>query len=486
MSPRRALKPSVLDLESRLLLSADNPSTHHLFHHHPLPPTSGLSTSVAGHEALASAEITRDRRAHHVNVFGVSTGNSNHSPSIHRRARTHGAGSIRIASAGPVPNLIPKNSPTLVEDPQHLGVFFVDLNQNHTVPVGTVLSYGVSAPYGSPSITMIEWDGAPDYGTYFGDSYSSVAATSMEMATNYTPPGQWLPDTSFQFLVGPVQQNYTINVNVKYSDGTEGSAVIEFSSVAPTVTLSDTPSDKSAITVGSADPTKVTYGNPTGVPGISFTAQTTAAADFGGDFMYLQTVAPARLALMPGNTFLKPDIHGSGPLIDNIDPNPKGQVIFPNITPLAYGYITNPQGTPGNQAAVDGWTLAAGKPATYLTNDTPGLTAPAGSVELMVGSRQANPYESYEMYVMYKPNMVGVNANWVALAVAPWGWAVDAAKNTATNLWSRISSDTSTTTAGGAYYANPTPGQAAMNASEYFPSWTDRTSDLVQRSWIPG
>ena len=184
--------------------------------------------------------------------------------------------------------------------------------------------------------------------------------------------------------------------------------------------------------------------------------------------MILQTIDVQRFTSSFDGRFhyYKQTARGSGPAIDNAFRGEQQATGYP--------ILDLPRGNNDNNS----WTLGPKQSATFKTADSPFVQAPIGNSNLQAGKLKSasNPDgrpESFVTYVMCRPedSLTGKTV-WVALAKVSWGWSA-AAKNDGNGSWGLE----------GTPSVVPPVSTANLPEADWFPSWTDRGSDILGRGW---
>ena len=232
------------------------------------------------------------------------------------------------------------------------------------VPVGDRITFNID---GTGGLTVdpdtIRWSGDSGYSSYFSDPYTTTVAANPGLQN--VKPGTNVPNNqqTYTFIVTPNANQYSIVLNLAYLDPNDGEDIVAppttvtFNAVSPTTaTLVATNGYWVSYTLGGYQIVGYSDNNhpwnsgsaQSGLgQGIIFTASTQADANFGGNFMIMQTGSFYYGQTDNNNVSTHLSNSGGGPNLDD---------------GLFKSHL---------QIGMTGWPLAAGASSTNSANDPP-------------------------------------------------------------------------------------------------------------------
>jgi len=320
------------------------------------------------------------------------------------------------------------------------------------VPVGTVMQAVVAPPPGSGlQFQTIAWAGGTEISSYLTTPATAPAPMTLSVGRSVNKNQQL-----YSFVVDPEARSYTVTVNVTYADNRGGgTAKLTFSSIRPA--MASLAKDSNPVPHHPAPQGLVRYRDEVVGEGMTIKAFTKAAKDWGGQFMLIQTVQIHRSYVDANGVTHRMENVGGGPNIDNgAEELPIGML------------LVNTQRS---------WTLAADEEGNSI--DTVGedtVIVPTPDVQtdrrLTVGLSGTPPTpESFDTYLMYRPQQnIGVSV-WVALARLHWGWGISIERNA--GGWSVVAGSTQNPP------ASPSAPIPPADEDHFWPVWTGRSGDAT-------
>ena len=314
------------------------------------------------------------------------------------------------------------------------------------VPIGWIANIQTSGPGGDYVATSDSWSGGTSYSAY--TSASPPPPTSVSLLQNVVTNA-----SNYQFIVDSNPRQYTITVNVTYSNHATGAATLTFTSDAPTGSLK---TQQLGMVTAHFVPPPTNYLFAGITPDLEISATSTVDANTGGSFMFLQIANTVDIANPTSNavpTFIAnsaafDDGIFDGPLLDSgtlaypyTYTNAGGQTIRGNFSwtlPNSNGNLTNPAG---------------GATAPFMADD-PHAQSSVGALSFSI----SESFSDYLMYMSSKPSSV-----WVAISQMNWSWSVTV---TPTNVPPAEQQSAPT---------GPTKPGGVMA----FPTWINTTSNLL-------
>lgn len=369
---------------------------------------------------------------------------------------------------------------------RHYKVDYEGDAQDGKVPVGKIVRLMIAPPSG-PAYQTITWSGGTDFSSYYNGAAKTEAPTTMQVTR-----GVATDKSDYAFIVDPDPKQYNIKVSVTYAGGGAGSADFTFTSVKPDVTLTPTlgtpklllPPATTAGTVAiRLDRSEEAPLNTKEGAGMRIDAETTTK-EFGGQFMFMQVISPVRLTRREDDVKFRQTITAGTLAIDNSFTGFQGASRNGGI-----GYpITDAD--PGSDGKAQGnfyfWISGTDETETHTMADNP-VTPGAflSNKTLQVGDVGAGRPERFDTFVMYKPTQ-DETAAWVAIGKVHWEWGALAGNNPdgKGGFLGGLPADWALT----AFPNVPAPTTTIpVGASEFFPGWTDRTTDILKRGnggWV--
>jgi len=319
------------------------------------------------------------------------------------------------------------------------------------VPIGFIANILSSGPGGDYSVKSDSWSGGTEWSSYTTAAASSnPPPVSVSLGEDVTSNA-----SSYLFIVDSDPRQYTITLNVTYTNNATGQATLTFTSVAPSGSLT---TQQIGVMNAAYIPPPAGQLLANLSPDIEISATTTVNANTGGNFMFIQICNSIDIdwALNNGNSYFyanNADFDNglfNGPLLDS------GGTLAQAFT------YTNAQGQ--TISGGTSWALPAGG---NLTNPAGGATAPfmsdapyfsAGGVGPQAVSLSLS--ESFSDYLMYMSSLPG--SVWIAISEEDWSWSVTATPN-----------DVPAPTQQNA------PTHSTPSDSAAFPTWVNTTGNLL-------
>ena len=349
-----------------------------------------------------------------------------------------------------------------------------DAPQDEKVPVGKIVNVTAFPPM-NKMFQTIAWAGGTDYKDYYQGAAKTEAPTHQQVTT-----GVETDEAKYAFIVDPDPRAYSITVTVTYVGGGGGSADFAYTSVRPDVSFDINQGTPKLLTSPNGVQIRLDNNNNVSPPavesaGMRITATTTTSEEFGGRFMFMQLISPVRVTRQLDNDTFRQWLPEGSWAIDNGFNDFRGANYGGGV-----GYpITDNDNKQGNFYY---WESNPDESESHKMGDNP--VTPLADLDnktLQVGDMNAGRPEKFDTYVMYKPTPDDT-AVWVNLGKVHWEWGSLAGNNP----------DNQGNFLGGlpAHWALlPFPdlpqakSTVPVGATEYFPKWTDRAMDILDRDW---
>ncbi|WP_169973291.1 hypothetical protein [Tautonia rosea] len=293
------------------------------------------------------------------------------------------------------------------------------------VPVGSVVYFWVESP--DPlnwQIATIDWSGGTPYASYLSADASQAPPASMSVSTHANTTGQ-----SYYFIVDSNPRTYTVSVSVTYVQalGTSVQVQASFDSIKPSASLSVY--DQGTVKIEPSYPPPnggaalIQYDNwdNHGPGSTHFPANagmriqaTTTTYEFGGSFMFLQTIQPQRSLTVNFGGGNQDYVWSDGVGGTALDSYPNTQISYitdsTSATPIAAQWdMVAWAGPKQNRMGDTPWTGHSN--ADAVVSMQVGIVPPGVPTNLI--------FETFQTYLMYRPQ----DGVWVALAQLDWKWS---------------------------------------------------------------